>query len=108
MRGALVAGLLVAAACGDSHRDELSRNARFDCRDRTASYVVVGGIVQVFVQIPALRRGGFEIKPAFERRDESVRQVRRLMMPAIIGASVYQLSQLIGTLFASLIGTGSV
>lgn len=45
MRAALVAGALVAAACGDSHRDELARNASFDCRDRTASYVVMGGIV---------------------------------------------------------------
>lgn len=47
MKGALAAALSVAAiaGCGDPHRDELERNRRFVCNDRTGSYVVVGSIV---------------------------------------------------------------
>jgi len=41
----LAAALVVVVGCGDSHRDELARNRNFDCRDRAASYVVVGSLV---------------------------------------------------------------
>ncbi len=51
MRIAIAAALVVAAGCGDAHRDELARNARFDCRDRTASYVAVGSIVAAEVGV---------------------------------------------------------
>ena len=31
--------------CGNPNRAELERNRNFDCRDRSASYLVVGGLV---------------------------------------------------------------
>jgi hypothetical protein len=33
------------AGCGNPHKDELERNRNFDCRDRTVSYMAVGGLV---------------------------------------------------------------
>lgn len=40
-----LAGVVALAACGNPHRAELERNARFDCRDRTVSYIAIGSIV---------------------------------------------------------------
>lgn len=41
---AAVAGVVVLAACGNPYKSELERNRAFDCNDRTASYLVVGGL----------------------------------------------------------------
>ncbi len=70
--------------------------------------VVVAGIVQVVYQLPRLHRAGFRIAPRFSRRSPVIRDVVRLMLPAILGASIYQLSIFLMTLLASLLPQGSV
>ncbi len=37
-------GVVAAAACGNPYKEELERNRNFQCNDRTASYVVMGGL----------------------------------------------------------------
>jgi putative peptidoglycan lipid II flippase len=83
----------------------------FDPRTATmvlAISVVVGGIIQVVSQIPACRKAGLPTSATADPRSPEVREVVRLMIPATIGASVYQLNIFISTLLASLLTEGSI
>ena len=70
--------------------------------------VIIGGIVQVLVQIPALRKKQLKIKFIINFYSEPVVKTIKLMIPAIFGATIYQLTILITTMFASLQETGAV
>lgn len=70
--------------------------------------VVAGGIVQILVQIPAMRRAGFTLLPGAGAFGRVVRHVVLLMIPAIIGATIYQISIFLNTMLASLLEVGSV
>jgi putative peptidoglycan lipid II flippase len=77
--------------------------------------VMVGGVVQLAVQVPALRRINamprfglkwWELREAWAH--EGVHHVLRKMAPALLGVSVAQISQLINTQIASQLGAGAV
>lgn len=70
--------------------------------------VLIGGVVQIVVQIPALRRAGFSIIPSRKIFTPATREVLKLMGPALIGASIYQILIYLNTVFASAIQSGSV
>ena len=73
-----------------------------------ASSVLLGGLAQVITQLPAARRAGLSIIPLFQLYSRDVREVIRLMIPATLGASIYQVTIFIATILASLLPTGSV
>lgn len=74
--------------------------------------VVVGGILQVAIQIPALRKIGMlprlSFNPFAALRDAGVRRVLTQMVPAILAVSVAQISVIINTNIASRLENGSV
>ncbi len=73
--------------------------------------VIVGGVLQLGIQIPSLMKLGVLPRPAnpFKAlKDFAVRKVLKLMVPALFGMGVAQLSLLINTNIASRLGTGSV
>ena len=77
--------------------------------------VMVGGILQLAVQWPALKSVGrlprFALAPSALRqawRHPGVARVLRQMAPAILGVSVAQVSLLINTQIASHVGVGAV
>lgn len=70
--------------------------------------VFAGGLAQLLFQLPFLWRRGFLVRPRLGFRHEGVRRVMRLMLPAIFGVSVAQVSLLLDTLLASFLETGSV
>lgn len=70
--------------------------------------VLVGGIVQVLAQLPALERAGLSLRPARRFWSTVTRELLRLMVPALIGATIYQLNIFLNTVLASLLGTGAV
>ncbi|HEY8609214.1 MAG TPA: murein biosynthesis integral membrane protein MurJ [Noviherbaspirillum sp.] len=74
--------------------------------------VVVGGILQMALQVPALRRVGMlprlGLNPRQALRDPGVQRVLRQMAPALFGVSVAQISLIINTNIASHLKTGSV
>lgn len=70
--------------------------------------VFLGGLLQLAVQLPALKRIGMLPRFEFAPQDPGVRRVLKLMGPAIIGVSVSQISLLINTVFASFLPSGSV
>lgn len=70
---------------------------------------LIGGTAQLLVQFPALRRVGYRFRPDFLWRDDGVRQVLRLMAPAVIAASAVQVNVMVNGRFASeLPGDGPV
>jgi putative peptidoglycan lipid II flippase len=70
--------------------------------------VLLGGALQLAIQIPALSRLGLLPRFNLDMRDPGVRRVLTLMAPAALGVSVAQISLLINTIFASFLETGSV
>ena len=70
--------------------------------------VLAGGILQLAFQVPFLRRIKLLPRPRLDFRDAGVRRILKLMVPAVFGVSVGQISLLINTIFASFLVTGSV
>jgi putative peptidoglycan lipid II flippase len=73
-----------------------------------AASVLVGGVIQVVTQIPALHRAGFRLAPTRTLITPVTRRVLWLLLPATLGAAVYQISIFFNTLLASLLPEGSV
>jgi putative peptidoglycan lipid II flippase len=67
---------------------------------------LVGGALQLLVQLPALRRQGYHFHPDFSWRDPGVRSILRLMGPSVIAASTTQVNVLVNSVFASELGDG--
>lgn len=70
--------------------------------------VIIGGLLQVALQIPWLVRKGFSPTPSWMPGHPAVRRIGLLMLPAIFGSAIYQLNQFIGTLLATFLPGGSV
>ena len=74
--------------------------------------VLLGGIVQLALQLPALKRIGMLPRLSLNLRgaytDPHTRRILSLMAPAILAVSAAQISLLINTHIASLLAAGSV
>ena len=62
---------------------------------------LIGGFLQFAVQWPSLRRCGIGFRPMISLNDPGVRQIFRLMGPAIIGTAAVQINVFVNTNFAS-------
>ncbi|HEY8517521.1 MAG TPA: murein biosynthesis integral membrane protein MurJ [Candidatus Binatia bacterium] len=69
---------------------------------------VVGGALQLLVQVPSLYRVRYRYRPMLSFSDPGVRQVLALMGPATIGAAAVQVNVLVSNNFASQVGDGAV
>lgn len=63
--------------------------------------VVVGGALQLAVQIPALWRRGMDFHFGISFRHPGVRRVGQLLLPAFAGVGIYQVNVLVSTIFAT-------
>ncbi len=70
--------------------------------------VLLAGIVQFLFQLPFLHQLGLLPRFSFNHKDEGVRRIVRLMLPAIFGVSVTQINLLLDTLIASFLVDGSI
>jgi putative peptidoglycan lipid II flippase len=80
-----------------------------------AAGVMLGGMLQLAVQVPALLKLGLLPKISFNWTvarqawaDPATRNIAKLMLPALLGVSVAQISLLINTQIASHLTPGSV
>jgi putative peptidoglycan lipid II flippase len=62
---------------------------------------LIGGVLQLLVQLPSLYRVGFRFGLDFGWKDSGVRDVLRLMWPSMLAASGTQISVLLNSIFAS-------
>jgi len=70
--------------------------------------VVIGGILQLSLQVPFLIKKGFYFWQKAKIFHPGLKKVGLLMFPTIFGAAVYQVNILVGTLLASLLPEGSI
>ena len=81
------------------------------CPRRGAVAIMEGDLtcrrrMQFLIQVPSLRRVGFRFRPLISFTHPGVRQVMRLMGPAVIGTAAVQINVLINTFYASNIEGG--
>jgi putative peptidoglycan lipid II flippase len=69
---------------------------------------LVGGLGQVLIQWPPLRREGFRYRPVLDVHDEGLRRVLLLMGPGTIGMAATQINVFVNTVLATGEGTGAV
>jgi putative peptidoglycan lipid II flippase len=62
---------------------------------------LIGGALQFLIQIPSLVNVGFRFRSGISFTDPGVRQVMRLMAPALIGTAAVQMNVFVDTYFAS-------
>jgi putative peptidoglycan lipid II flippase len=70
--------------------------------------VTVGGVLQLGLLLAACKRAGIVLKFRRPRMTPGVRQFVRVVIPATLGAGVYQISAFIDTFFLARLGTGSL
>ncbi len=70
--------------------------------------VVVGGLFQLLLQLPALASKGVRFRPSLSFRHPAVRRIGLLFLPAAFGAAVYQLNIFVSNLLASFLPEGSI
>ena len=69
---------------------------------------LIGGLMQLLIQLPTLRKTGFRFKPQINLRDPGLKRILWLMLPATIGLSATQINIFVNTNFASSCVEGSV
>lgn len=69
--------------------------------------VIAGGLCQLLVQLPAVRRLGISLRPRLDFVDEAVRKLGRLMLPGIFGLGIFQINLALSRMLASGLAEGS-
>lgn len=69
---------------------------------------LIGGLLQLGVQLPSLKAVGFRFTPVLDLKDPGLLRVLKLMVPATIGLSATQINIFINTNFAASCTEGSV
>ncbi|MBW1824503.1 MAG: murein biosynthesis integral membrane protein MurJ, partial [Deltaproteobacteria bacterium] len=70
--------------------------------------VIIGGFIQLALQIPFLKKKEVTLKFNFSFSHPGLRRLVKLMLPAVLGAAVYQINIVIITMIASFLPAGSV
>ena len=70
--------------------------------------VIIGGLLQFFFQLPFLKRHDIGYRFSFSWGNPGVRKVFLLMLPAAVGAGVYQINALVSQFIAAYLEEGSV
>ncbi len=69
---------------------------------------LIGGSSQFLVMVPSVRSAGFRFRFVLDFSDPGLRQIARLMLPAIVGLSATQINITVDTQLASTYGNGPV
>lgn len=70
--------------------------------------VTAGGLIQMALLVAASNRAGIRLRLRRPRMTPGVRQFVRVVVPATLGAGVYQISAFIDTFFLTRIGEGAM
>lgn len=70
---------------------------------------LLGGVLQVMVQVPFLRGRGLHLRPTLKGlRDPAVRQLLRIFVPGVFSAGIYQVNTVVAQVVAASLPEGSV
>jgi putative peptidoglycan lipid II flippase len=70
--------------------------------------VMIGGILQLAMQLPFLWKYKVKFKFSLNWHHPGIKQITKLLLPAMFGAAVGTINVFVGTIFASLLPKGSV
>lgn len=70
--------------------------------------VLVGGLGQLVVQLPELRRLGVPLRPSWDWRHPAVARIAQRLWPAVFALAAVQVTVVVNTLLASLLPAGTV
>ncbi len=70
--------------------------------------VLIGGALQLVVQIPVLYQQKIRLRPDFNFSHPKVKRIAWLMLPGIAGVAIYQINVVVTRLLASFLSEGSV
>jgi putative peptidoglycan lipid II flippase len=70
--------------------------------------VVAGGLGQVLMQVPAVRRAGALVRPTLDLHHPAVRRIVRLLGPVALGQSASHVNTILNTIIGSFLAGGSV
>ena len=70
--------------------------------------VLVAGLVQLLIQLPALRSRGLSLWPPVLPPHAKLGAAARMTLPAVLSTASFQLNILVGTLLASFLEPGSI
>ncbi|MDR1395117.1 MAG: murein biosynthesis integral membrane protein MurJ [Deltaproteobacteria bacterium] len=73
-----------------------------------AAGALLGGILQLAIQLPFLKKAGPYLGLSFSFKDPAIKKTLKLMAPAALGVAAYQISIFVNTQLASLLPDGSV
>lgn len=68
---------------------------------------LLGGLGQVLIQWPTLRREGYRYEPVLNRRDEGLHRILILMGPGVLGLAALQVNLFVNTVLATGEGEGA-
>lgn len=69
---------------------------------------LIGGALQLLIQLPSLHKAGFRFRPDFRWADSGVRRILAIMVPSVIAASAVQVNVMVNSIFASFLEDGAV
>jgi putative peptidoglycan lipid II flippase len=69
---------------------------------------LLGGVGQILLQWPSLRREGFRYQPILDFKDRDLREILRLMVPGTLGLAAVQINVLVNTYLATSQPEGAV
>jgi putative peptidoglycan lipid II flippase len=73
--------------------------------------ILVGGFLQLAIQVPVLYRLGFRFRRPRTFRHPELKTIGKLMLPRVLSTSIYQLNNFVDSIFGSLnfiVGEGGV
>ncbi len=70
--------------------------------------VLIGGCIQLIMQMPVLWSRGYAPRPDFNFNTPEIRSIALLMVPSVFGVGVYYLNITVSAILASLLPQGSV
>lgn len=70
--------------------------------------VVFGGLLHLFIQLPALVHSGFKFRTIFNFQDRGVLKTLQLMVPRSLGLAAGQINIIVTTAIASTLAAGSI
>ncbi len=70
--------------------------------------VILGALLHLLVQLPALLKSGFSFKFSFDFKKPALRKIFYLMAPRTVGAAAYQINLIVITAIASTLSFGAI
>lgn len=73
-----------------------------------ATGVIIGGILQLFIHFPLLRKRGMRFFSRGASEHAQVRKALLLLLPTAFGSGIYHINLVVGNIIASTLGEGAV